>query len=193
MGAFDFLRWLFAALTGDHKIGLIRGRSWLNERELRTLTVKQARALISSRAILNLTGLKSLPLKVAQELGRRGDGTDLFLDGLIEISPAVAEALITQGKQAPPLDGEIEFNCLSLNGLWHISPDVAKALAGHEGALFLDGVTTLSEEAARTLATREHTLSMNGLTSLSETGSAALRANARIGLPDRFRFPKADR
>jgi hypothetical protein len=66
-------------------------------------------------------------------------------------------------------------NCLPLNGLKKLTPDVAQALAGYsKGPLLLNGLTTLSAEAATALAQHEDSLSLNGLTTLSDEVATAL-------------------
>jgi beta-lactamase regulating signal transducer with metallopeptidase domain/ABC-type branched-subunit amino acid transport system substrate-binding protein len=63
---------------------------------------------------------------------------------------------------------------LYLNGLTTLSAEAAKALAQHKGLLFLDGLTTLSAEAAKALAQRKGDLYLNGLTTLSAEAAKAL-------------------
>jgi beta-lactamase regulating signal transducer with metallopeptidase domain len=63
---------------------------------------------------------------------------------------------------------------LYLNGLTTLSAEAAKALAQHKGLLFLDGLTTLSAEAATALAQHKHALLLDGLTTLSAEAAKAL-------------------
>jgi len=74
---------------------------------------------------------------------------------------------------------------LSLGGLQTISPDVASALAMHDGPLLLDGLTTISTEVASSLATHSGELSLAGLTQLSDDVRAALAEHdGPVTLPD---------
>jgi beta-lactamase regulating signal transducer with metallopeptidase domain len=67
-------------------------------------------------------------------------------------------------------------NCLPLNGLKNLAPDVAQALAGYsKGPIFLNGLTTLSDETAKALAQHKgEYLSLDGLTTLSDEAATAL-------------------
>lgn len=55
-----------------------------------------------------------------------------------------------------------------------LSEAAAKALAEHQGSLFLDGLTTLSDAAATALAQHQGDLALNGLTTVSDTTAKAL-------------------
>ncbi|GDX97453.1 hypothetical protein LBMAG47_31180 [Planctomycetia bacterium] len=66
-------------------------------------------------------------------------------------------------------------NCLPLNGITKLTPDVAQALAGYsKGPLILNGLTTLSDEAATALAQHKGHLFLDGLTTLSTEAAKAL-------------------
>jgi hypothetical protein len=102
------------------------------------------------------------------------DDESLRLYSVESLSPQEAEAIDCPG-----------FS-LFLSRLADLSPETAKALSHHE-ILGLDGLTTLSDETAEALAGYQGTcLFLRGLTTLSAKAAAALRANPRIVLPERF-------
>lgn len=102
------------------------------------------------------------------------DDESLRLRSVESLSPQEAEAIDFPG-----------FS-LFLSRLADLSPETAKALLRHE-ILGLDGLTTLSDETAEILAGyRGDCLFLRGLTMLSAEAAAALRANPRIVLPERF-------
>lgn len=82
-------------------------------------------------------------------------GATLYLDGLLELSPEVAELLATTRCQ------------LSFKSLRVLLPDAAAALAGSRaGWLYVDGPTSLSPDAAKALAQHRHQLTLNGIKEL---------------------------
>lgn len=82
---------------------------------------------------------------------------------------------------------------LSLGGLTSITPEVAAALALHEGPLLLDGVETLSVAAAEALAAHGGELSLAGLKSLPADVRDALATHAgTVVVPDEFVAAVAD-
>lgn len=80
-------------------------------------------------------------------------------------------------------DGGPAVFALCLAGVRILDADVAIALAGFRGSLWLDGLTSLSPEAARGLAA--HTggsISLNGLRTLSDEAGKALATHRGDGL-----------
>ena len=74
-------------------------------------------------------------------------------------------------------DSTLEAETLSSFTL--VEDAAARALAQHEGRLWLNGLTSLSERAAQALADHEGDLDLNGLTSLSDSpGHVALAVKA---------------
>lgn len=59
-------------------------------------------------------------------------------------------------------------------GITTITPEVAKALAKHEGELWFDGLTTITPEVAEALAKHKGGLALDGLTTLTPEIAAAL-------------------
>ncbi|MFM8272305.1 MAG: DUF1588 domain-containing protein, partial [Gemmata sp.] len=124
---------------------------------------------------LALDGLAELSDDAAAALADHRGGT-LSLNGLKNLSDAAAAALARH-------DGR-----LSLNGLATLSAAAAGALAKHPGDwLILDGLTTLTASAASALAQHPGVTSLNGLTALAPEALKALKTNAMIGLPEKFR------
>ena len=104
----------------------------------------------------------------ASELAEAYDGRELSLNGLKEISSAVAEAL------------EGHTYRLELNGLESISDEVAEILSRHEGDLGLDGVRELSSRAAEHLSRHDGEcglIYLNGLRSLTNEPGHVLLAD----------------
>ena len=65
---------------------------------------------------------------------------------------------------------------------------MAEALSQHEGDLYLFGVTAISDEAAKHLAKYDGgSLWLLNLIKISEEAAAALRANPKIVLSDKFK------
>jgi hypothetical protein len=77
---------------------------------------------------------------------------------------------------------------LHLRGVKEITADAARMLKGHKGSLFLHGVTSLSSAAASALAKHKGMLDLQGITHLSaEVGSALSKTKGYLnlrGLPD---------
>jgi tartrate dehydratase beta subunit/fumarate hydratase class I family protein len=89
---------------------------------------------------------------------------------LVEDFPGVTVEVTSKGFESYELE-----ECLPVNGLKKLTPDVAQALAGYsKGPLLLNGLTTLSAEAAKGLAQHKGALSLAGLTTLSDEVAAAL-------------------
>ena len=97
-----------------------------------------------------------------------------FLDlaTLPRLSSESAKALATRE------DGGRAVYALHLGGLKSLDPEVAKALAGFRGSLWLDGLTSLSPETARGLAAHKGcSISLDGLRSLSDEACRALASH----------------
>ena len=186
------------ALDADTAVALAKGwKGSLMLGGLTSLDADAARALetdarVNRGEMLSVFGLTSLDAGTAKVLaGTRGwDGIlsrlttleadvatalaafegQLYLDGLTELSPEAAEALVRS-----------EASSLHLNGLTGISPEAAEGL-GRCGALnlHLNGVKTLSAAAASALARfgREgSSLHLTGLTTLDAETAKALAAS----------------
>ena len=120
---------------------------------------------------LDLGGLKTLPLDVAEALAHRFDGlpesmspATLKLNGIESLSVDVANAIAGY-------PGE-----LHLNGLQSMDVGVATALATHSADLNLDGLTTLGADAAQAIMGHSGNISLDGLTEISDAVAAHLLA-----------------
>ena len=120
---------------------------------------------------LDLSGLTTLPLDVAEALTHRFDGLPDFmrpatlrLDGIASLSATAAAKLASY-----PGD-------LHLSGLNAIDAGVAAALAAHSADLNLDGLTTLGADAAQAIMGHSGNISLDGLTEISEAVAAHLLA-----------------
>ena len=155
-----------AELMGHH-VGYLRllGLSDVTDRQIELLAVH--------RGFLGLSGMTQLSARAAVALGKHNGM--LGLRGLQSVTPEVAAALASHSQ------------FLRMDGLQTISDGVATALAQHKGPLGLHGITTLSDTSAESLARHEGTLYLMGLETLSDKAAAALRANANIHMPARFR------
>ncbi|MFM8272562.1 MAG: DUF1588 domain-containing protein, partial [Gemmata sp.] len=194
-----FLRGL-TKLSDDGAVILAGWPKWSGQLPaLTTLSEKAAAALASSRNWDGkLPAVKALPVETARALARRQG--DLALDGLAELSDESAAALAEHRGGTLSLNGLNNLSDtaaaaltrhdgrLSLNGLATLSDGAAGALAKHPGDwLILDGLTTLTDPAAKALAQHRGVVSLNGLTALAPEALKALKANARVGLPEKFR------
>ena len=85
-------------------------------------------------------------------------GATLYLDGLLEVSPSLAEILT-----------RFRMN-LSLNGLTEVSDDSLEILTKNEGSLFLNGLSEIGDRNAEILRmVLGNSLELNGITELSES------------------------
>ena len=110
-----------------------------------------------------------------------GDG-EVNLDGLLD---GIESLLADLDANTDGADSEESDPWLSLGGVKALSPDVAAALAMHDGPLLLDGLTVLSPDVAGSLATHSGELSLTGLESLSDEARAALAMHdGPVVLPD---------
>ena len=90
-------------------------------------------------------------------------GVTLFLDGLSEVTPSLAEILTRFGMN------------LSLNGLTEISDESLDELKENEGSLFMNGISVISDSGAAKLAqTLGNTLKLNGISELSDLAAESL-------------------
>jgi len=137
---------------------------------------------------VDLNGLKKLtsPSLAVAALRREG-GPHSSLNGVAEITPAVAQALadckdriqvlpsltsLTSAALAAKYarqPGDVNFKKLA-----SIPDDVAKALATQKGKLDLSGVQSLSAEAAKAFATHEGELKLDGVKEISDEAAKAL-------------------
>lgn len=126
-------------------------------------------------------------------------GRDLNLQGIKLLDPAAALALAEYKGiiHLPSLHVDAETAAalaeLRAEGLWlgvfRLDADVAKALNGFKGGtLHLNQFAVLDGTTAKALAGFEgNCLTLEGLTTTSAEGLAALKANPRIRLSERFR------
>ena len=89
-------------------------------------------------------------------------GTDLRLDGIVELSDAAAAALASHN------------GLLSLNGVRSISPAALRSLAAHNGRLSLNGLKGLDVARADVLSAQRMSLSLDGVSELSNEAAASL-------------------
>ena len=96
----------------------------------------------------------------------------LDLDTLSRLSVESAHALAVRK------EGGRAVYALNLTGLKSLDADVAKALAGFRGALWLDGLESLASDVVRSLATHKgDSISLNGLSMLSDEAAKALASH----------------
>ena len=148
--------------------------------------------------MVDLNGLKKLssPDLAIVALRRTGQGPHSTLNGVAEITPAVAAAIAGCKENLNPLPGLTSLTSapvaakyaaqsgnLTFKKLATIPDDVAVALATHKGNLDLSGLQSLSDDAAKALARHDGPVILSGLTTVSEAGLTALRANDTIVLP----------
>lgn len=100
-----------------------------------SISEKAARALSRRRGVVRLWGLRSLTADVAAALGE-GEGYDLVLAGVDEVSADVARALAGGNRSAVVL------------GIRELSPEIAAILAGMRGSLRFPRLERLSVESA---------------------------------------------
>lgn len=101
----------------------------------------------------------------------------LDLDTLARLSSESAKALAARENGGPT------YYALNLNGLKSLDADVAMALAGFRGALWLGGLTSLSPDAARGLAAHKGgSIALDGLRTLSDEAGRVLASHRGDGL-----------
>ena len=189
-----------AAVLAKHAPGKQFGFADLRLNGLKTLSPQAAEALAGHPGkvlLYSLEQLDSLPL--AQKLARAWGELRL---GITNISPPIAAALAKhrgteEDKTRPGVifrrqDGAASV--LRLDNLASLTPEVAEALANHEGVLVLNGLSSLPPAVASSLAKRvgnsnavrangssvtskrTGTLVLNGLEHLSLESATALAA-----------------
>jgi len=138
--------------------------------------------------MVDLNGLKKLTSpSLAVAAMRRDGGPHGSLNGVAEITPAVAQALADCNDRIHGLPsltaltsvplaakyasqrGDIVFKKLAT-----IPDDVAEALATHKGKVDLSGLKSLSVPAARAFAAHEGDLCLDGLEEIGDDAAAAL-------------------
>lgn len=145
---------------------------------IRHLSAPAAEALAAHQGKLLLHSLEQLDcIPLAQKIAREPGELRL---GLRELTPAIAAELAkNRGEETTRI-----VSILRLDNIETLSPEVAEALAAHEGILVLNGLTTLQPAVAAALAkrvgNRKHgsagTLILNGLTRISTESATALAA-----------------
>lgn len=138
------------------------------------LSLESADALSMPTRRLSLNGLDEVAPRMAEILSRC---TGLELDGLKSISDEVAE-------QLNPCGGGWWHSpeTLSLNGLKQLTAASATSLSRFDGNLLLNGVKHISPDVAGGLAASGkslHALELNGLASLSPLAAQALSGSPR--------------
>jgi hypothetical protein len=154
------------------------------------LSLDAARSLAKPIGRLSLRGLSALTPELAEAISRRDHYHELFLDGVTDMSQAVASRLSLFASE------------LSLNGLASISVEVAEALsqqlpprrytdaaAGLSAEarefltesecpkLWLDGLVDLPLDAAICLAKHRGWISLNGLAEIKKDVAEALASH----------------
>lgn len=143
--------------------------SIVREPQISTGTVERWEHLLDS-----IRGFRGLIGRFTQQATKSVKQRKGFLDlaTLPRLSSESAKALATRE------DGGRAVYALHLGGLKSLDPEVAKALAGFRGSLWLDGLTSLSPETARGLAAHKGcSISLDGLRSLSDEAGRALASH----------------
>lgn len=148
--------------------------------------------------MVDLNGLKKLssPELAVAALRRYGNGPHSTLNGVAEITPAVAAAIAECKENLNPLPGLTSLtsaavaakyaaqpNDLVFKKLTSLPDDVAAALATHKGKIDLSGLKEISDTAAIALAKAPGPVVLTALEKASQSAITALRANASISLP----------
>jgi hypothetical protein len=149
-----------------------------------SLTPEVASELAKHRGPLLLDYLEDLPLEVAREFA--ASSATLSFGGLTRIDPRAIEVLAA-GVPHPEHGAKYgkrtrEYGDLRLNGLRQITPEMARAIAGHPRNIALNGLEELPPEVARELAAeRQGFVELRGVRSIDEA-AAALLGNTSAGL-----------
>jgi hypothetical protein len=122
---------------------------------------------------LRLNGLKTIVPKTARELARY-PGT-LWLSGLRELTPKVAEAL-------SGFDPQSRYDRLYLDGLRRLTPEAVRELAPFSATLSLAGLTTVSPELAEALLEVRGRLHLPGVRRLSAEAAEILLSRLEVNL-----------
>lgn len=150
---------------------------------LRWLTPPAARALaycgggwrngLMMDVYLGLSRLRSISVEAATELASY-PGT-LSLNGLRELSPALAEALSRFSPQT-------SLEQLNLNGVRRLDPEAAREFARFEATLCLGGLTSISTALAEALVEVRGRLRLPGVRSLSSDAAEILLSRPDVTL-----------
>lgn len=122
---------------------------------------------------LRLNGLKSLSPETASELARYQG--DLWLGGLRELTPAVAEALSGFQPQS-------RYDRLYLDGIRRLTPEAARKLAPFSATLSLAGLDTISPELAEALLEVRGRLHLPRVRRLSAKAAEILLSRLEVNL-----------
>ena len=185
-----------AAVLAKHAPGKGFGSADLRLNGVKTLSPKAAEALAAHSGKVLLYALEKLDsLPLAQKLARQWGELRL---GVSELSAPIAKHRGTEEDKTRPgvifrrQDGAASV--LRLDNLESLTPEVAEALAAHEGVLVLNGLSALPPAVAASLARRvgnsnairangssvtakrTGTLVLNGLENLSTESAIALSA-----------------
>ena len=162
-----------ASLTPERAEELSRQHTTLTLAALKVLSPEVARALSESRSVdpargtmLVFLALRRLDADAARQLARHVGSVSL--PAIESISAEAAEALVTHS-------GVV----LSLEGLEHVSPEVARALAKTQRTWLDLGITSLPPEIAVILADCNSHLSFTGIESVPIESARALIRHRR--------------
>ena len=166
-----------------------------------------ATAVSEYRGLLLLNGMEQLTPEIAQPLASHIGGVvlngvrnideqsaacfackheSLSLDGLTDISPAIARHLIDPGDTddidpekdglAAAMQSLIGRRSLSLSALVSLDPDVAFVFTQHKGMLILNGIQSIDRETAQILSSSKATLlALDGLSHIDSDAEQTLR------------------
>jgi hypothetical protein len=133
------------------------------------ITIEAAELFSRHEEGLALDGLTELSDAVAESLSKH-QGEYINLSSLTELSDAAAESL-------SKLKGDLAL------GVTEISDAAAESLSKHQGILDLSGLTDLSDAAAESLSKHQGILGLGGLTNLSNATAESLsKHQGRLGL-----------
>ena len=161
----------------DEAAKALQGRLNGNLPRLTALTVESARAIAGPvpgqfHRTLNLDGLTALPDDIALAIGGKDSRGNLYLNGLIALTPVAAKAICQR-------EGD-----LYLDGLTTIPDDTLKSLAEHKSpgyarpVVYLKGLTKLSDDGAVILAAwPKWSGELPALTAISKKTAAVLASS----------------
>lgn len=148
---------------------------------LKSLTPATARELAKHRGPLLLDGLSELPVRVARELAAHH--CTLSFGGLSSVTVEAIEALAA-GIPHPAHPGFTTRHTgqLILDGLTHLTPELARAIAKHPHCICLGGLTALTPEVARELGVdRNGVIELRGIEHIGDE-EAELLGRTTAGL-----------
>jgi hypothetical protein len=176
------------SLEPEAALNLARSTDGISLDGLTSLTPATARALALhgqfSADLPEKLDLGSLLERVGKIAASEDGGPDFAgLEALVtELNGGHSAVGVRTGSPKGPEKGD---PWLSLGGLRALEPDVAAALALHEGPLLLDGIESLSDEVAAALAAHSGELSLAGLKSLSPAARSRLASHdGPVVIPD---------